>query len=118
MTNVDVKRLKNNHAMRAWRHGMTSAQLDQFFDTHGRKCAICDMPEDWTKRSGGLVIDHDHGCCATQGPRIAWRNRPSRLCGKCARGLLCYACNAALGQLAENPERFNRALRYLESTRK
>lgn len=92
---------------------MTPKELTIFLDAHDHRCDICKCPEDWTKRSGGLVIDHDHKCCGSQDPRIPSSNRPKQLCGKCARGLLCYSCNAAIGQLAEDRERFISAMAYL-----
>uniref|UniRef100_UPI001C85C09F endonuclease domain-containing protein n=1 Tax=Paractinoplanes polyasparticus TaxID=2856853 RepID=UPI001C85C09F len=38
-------------------------------------------------------------------------------CGNCTRGLLCRRCNSALGQLADDPQRLERALQYLLDTR-
>lgn len=50
-------------------------------------CAICG-------RAFGILrinrpnVDHDHRCC---------RGGGEPTCGNCVRGLLCHACNVALG---------------------
>ena len=57
-------------------------------------CAICgtDDPHHW---SGKFMIDHDHG---TGHPR----------------GLLCFKCNAAIGQFQDNIDNLRNAINYLE----
>lgn len=99
--------------MRAYRNGMTVEEMEEFFDRHGRKCGICQIPWDEAKRGGGLNIDHDHACCGAQDPSIPQSERPTRLCGKCARGLLCTACNAAIGQFGDRVDLLEAAIRYL-----
>lgn len=110
---AELARWTRNENSRAYRHGITVVQLRAFIEERGRKCEICAKPYDPTKRGGGLVIDHDHSCCPSQGPRVAVVDRPRRLCGKCIRGLLCVACNAALGQFGDDPERMYAAISYL-----
>ncbi len=64
------------------------------------ECALCGSPY---RR---LVIDHDHSCCPGE-----------RACGKCFRGMLCRACNVALGMFQESPVLLRKAARYLEDFR-
>lgn len=104
--------------MRAWRNGITVAEMLQFFKDHNYRCDICQKPWNPEKHGGGLTLDHDHKCCPSQAPRVPVADRGARLCGKCLRGLLCVACNAALGQLAESPDRFQSAMDYLARTAK
>lgn len=70
----------------------------------GNKCAICgtESPEDI--RLNRFHVDHDRSCC----PRFG-------SCGKCVRGLLCRACNTALGNFRDNPDVLASALSYLLS---
>lgn len=103
---------------RAWKHGMSIAQLRQFLDFHGRKCAICEAPWDDRKRGGGLVLDHDHSCCGSNTPNVLPSERyAKRLCGHCHRGLLCVPCNGAIGQFRDNPEFLRSAIVYLSRGR-
>jgi Recombination endonuclease VII len=52
----------------------------------GYACGMCREPFG----EGQLIhVDHDHGCCRVK----------NRSCGKCVRGLLCHACNVALGHI-------------------
>lgn len=109
---------KNAEYQRAWKHGMTVAQLRQFLDFHGRKCAICETPWDDSKRGGGLVLDHDHSCCGSNTPNVPHAKRyAKKLCGNCHRGLLCVPCNAAIGQFRDNPEFLRSAIVYLSRGR-
>lgn len=113
---VEPNRRNNaNRAARAWRNGMTVAEMDAFFATHDYRCDICLTPWNDSKPGGGLTIDHDHSCCGSQAPNVPCEDRPRQLCGKCHRGLLCYACNTAMGHLGE-PARLARAISYLAGT--
>lgn len=68
-------------------------------DRQNGKCFGCQLGED---EVGTFHIDHDHSCCPGD-----------RSCGNCLRGLLCRACNTALGLLAEDPDRLRAARIYL-----
>lgn len=108
------KKPRHTLYMRAYRNGMSVEEMENFFDRHGRKCGICEKPWDPDKRGGGLNIDHDHTCCGAQDPSVPQHERPARLCGKCARGLLCTACNAAIGQFGDRIDLLEAAVRYLK----
>lgn len=56
------------------------------------------------KTISNLVVDHDHSCCPVD----------SHSCGKCVRGLLCYHCNWAAGQLQDSAEKARSLARYLD----
>lgn len=62
-------------------------------------CAICSQPETATDGRSGRIkeyhVDHDHET------------------GK-VRGLLCTACNTAIGHMQEDVERLKAAIRYIE----
>lgn len=86
------KRLKT-HNMDIVR--ITDMMLDQDF-----KCLIC---KDELGLNVELAIDHDHKCC----------DYPNgRSCGRCVRGLLCRHCNAAFGQMREDPKRIHQLWLY------
>lgn len=81
------------------RYGMTPDEYDRMHRRQKGLCAGCHRSEE---EVGVLYVDHDHACC----PR-------ERSCGACLRGLLCRACNTALGLFDEDPERLNAARTYL-----
>ncbi|MBM3661163.1 MAG: hypothetical protein FJW95_16895 [Actinobacteria bacterium] len=62
-------------------------------EAQGGGCAICGRPE---PEGGSLHVDHDHETGAV-------------------RGLLCFRCNGALGNLDENVERLADAIAYLDA---
>lgn len=72
-----------DHLRRAY--GLTS---EEHASLKSQGCAACGV------MGRKLVVDHNH----TTGQR---------------RGLLCYPCNNALGQLGEDPRRFEALLKYL-----
>lgn len=57
-------------------------------------CAVCGVREEKAQRQ--LSIDHCHET------------------GK-VRGVLCFACNTALGKLGDDPERIRALAAYVES---
>ena len=79
--------------------------LDRYYEILADQdgvCAICrtDSPSD--RRTTRFHVDHDHGCC------------PGRTsCGKCIRGLLCHACNTALGNFKDSPDLLMAAAAYI-----
>lgn len=56
------------------------------------------------KTFAALVVDHDHSCCPGD----------SFSCGRCVRGLLCYFCNWAAGQLKDSPDNARALAAYLD----
>lgn len=101
-------RLRNGYTQaeskKARKYGMTIQELQQFLAPG--KCEICGTTE--PGGNGTFSIDHDHSCCDFKA------DGSHTTCGNCNRGLLCYACNTALGYMRDNPERLRLAANYLE----
>ena len=81
------------------KYGLTYAEYMAMRQACRDLCEICGNPE--TTVANGkvkpLAIDHCH-----QSGKV--------------RGLICHACNHALGQMADDPERLRAAAAYLERT--
>lgn len=82
------------------RFGLTLEQYEAMVQAQHNLCAICGQPERQKRNSGaskplGLAVDHDH-----QTGRV--------------RGLLCRACNRALGGFYDDPVALRAAADYLE----
>jgi hypothetical protein len=60
------------------------------WDAQLGRCSLCADPLDRSQ----AVIDHDHDHCPL-----------NRSCRLCRRGLLCHACNVAVGLLRDDPDR-------------
>lgn len=73
--------------------GLSWDQYADILEAQGGACAVCRTPAPALRR---LAIDHDHST-----GRI--------------RGLLCRACNFAIGLLSDVPENFERAAAYLRN---
>jgi hypothetical protein len=73
--------------------GLTRSDYDAMLDRQNGGCAICGEPP---ADNRSLHIDHDHESGTV-------------------RGLLCFRCNAGVGQFADDPERLVRAAAYLEA---
>ena len=86
--------LREGHLRR--KYGMTQAQYELRLREQGGGCAVCGRAP---KPGKSLHIDHDHETGHV-------------------RGLLCFKCNAALGQLDDDLERIERALTYVATKRR
>jgi hypothetical protein len=72
------------------RFGLTPEDYDRMLDEQGGGCAICgDAPG-----ATALHVDHDHDTGVV-------------------RGLLCFRCNSALGNLRDDPDTIGAALAYV-----
>ena len=71
-------------------YGLTRAELEALVGAQGGLCAICESKP-------AAHVDHDH------------------VSGK-IRGVLCFTCNVALGQLKDDVALFRKAIDYLERT--
>lgn len=85
---ADVKRAKNLMA----NYGITPEQYDEMLVRQDFGCAICGKQDNFGDR---LCVDHCHETGVV-------------------RGLLCHACNRAIGLLGDNTNRLKKAIKYLE----
>jgi hypothetical protein len=89
-------REKSSAASRRIRYGLTSEAYKELFEKQSGVCAICGKPETKILRGtvASLSVDHDHTTGAI-------------------RGLLCAACNVAIGQFKDSISLLERAIIYL-----
>lgn len=80
---------------RLHRHRLSKTAFKTMIIDQGNACAICRKKE-WGKN--GPHVDHDH------------------LAGK-IRGILCNHCNAALGQIGDDPKIAQAMIDYLKNTK-
>lgn len=92
---VDQDLKRAGHLLRFY--GLTPEQYAELYEAQAGVCAICREPETMTYRGKPktLSIDHDHET------------------GK-VRGLLCAACNFAIGKFRDDPALLRAAAEYLE----
>jgi hypothetical protein len=109
----EERRVRNNAAKARWRqrnpdhdanynrwsnHGLTPQQYQGLLIEQKGVCALCSRPERQqhrnSKRVASLCVDHDHKTNKN-------------------RGLLCRACNQALGLFEENVDVFLKAIEYI-----
>jgi hypothetical protein len=76
------------------RFGITLEQFNQMYENQNGKCLICNATESMLGHR--LAVDH----CHTTGK---------------IRGLLCKSCNMGIGNLKENVDNLQNAIKYLES---
>ncbi len=79
-----------NRKVKLKRFGLTIEMFEEIVKKQNGKCAICNQ----LPNRSNLDVDHDHKT------------------GK-VRGLLCSACNRAIGYMGDNPERLKKAIKYL-----
>lgn len=87
----ECKRSARKSSLRR-RFGITEGDYIRIFTRQLGRCAICGQPE---PKGQWLSVDHNH------------------VTGQ-VRGLLCDACNTAMGLLKEDSQRLISMLRYLE----
>jgi hypothetical protein len=91
-----VNRAKDAENMRRWQlmnyYGITLEQYKEMLAKQNNVCAIC---ERICKTGASLAVDHCHTT-----------NR--------VRGLLCAACNRAIGNFQDSPTLLRKAATYLE----
>ena len=76
---------------------MTAAEFNDLWTSQNGKCGICEvdlMPRG--RQSNSVAVDHNHENGAV-------------------RGLLCQACNRAIGLFKDNPRILQSAAEYLEN---
>lgn len=108
--NPEAARLSRNASMRRWaaanpelhaarsrdshlksKYGISSAAYDAMLVAQGGGCAICQAPQNPSRRH---AVDHDHST------------------GK-VRGLLCLRCNVTVGVLEKRKDLLTKAAAYL-----
>jgi hypothetical protein len=92
---------KNAEYQRLTKYMITFQQFEEMLKKSNGCCYICGIePKQLPNGNTGLQIDHDHNCCDGL-----------RTCGKCTRGLLCFACNRMLGALEKRD--IKKVLQYI-----
>lgn len=91
-----VRRETNRRVVLRIKYGITLEQYNELMRAQDGVCAICHQSPSQTKRT--LAVDHCHSSGAI-------------------RGLLCSACNIAIGVMQNDPARLRSAASYLETTR-
>ena len=89
----EAEKYRRSHLKR--KYGLTVEQWDEMFEAQDGCCAACGTSEPGG-RYDTFHVDHCHDSGEV-------------------RGLLCYACNVALGQLNEDPERIRALADYAEA---
>lgn len=84
-------------------YGLPIEEYNKLLTEQQCKCAICGKQHDPSLKRGRLYVDHDHkGAKARSGKRTK------------VRGLLCSACNSALGYFNDDIETLKKAIDYLD----
>ena len=81
--------------------GLPIQVFSKMLARQSNKCSICDRRFDSDRLA---CVDHDHSCCPGE-----------NCCGECIRGILCDACNVALGYFRDNTTILRNAVTYLET---
>lgn len=93
--NRDQTRRTDKYCQAKLKYGLSKDQYDGLIQKQGSKCAICLCELDPFDGTTNTHIDHCHES------------------GK-VRGILCRACNVALGGFRDNIDALRRAISYLE----
>ena len=93
--NDPEKRLIHKLGNLAWYYGISKEQYFRLLEEQKGLCAICGRPPKEIGRKKNLHVDHNH---EDDSPR----------------GLLCHACNLAIGLVEENLDVLRAMILYLE----
>ena len=93
----EKRRVKDRRRQLWVKYRITPERYDQLLKEQGGGCKICGSttPGGPGKR-GSFMVDHDHETGEV-------------------RGLLCHACNTAIGLLGDSPQRCRAAAEYLDT---
>lgn len=87
---VLTNRNQRNNGLK-YKYGISISEKESMVSAQGGRCSLCNrIPE------SQLCVDHSHSTGVI-------------------RGLLCYACNTALGKLQDNPALLRLAAMYVET---
>jgi len=86
------------HSLKS-RYGITPEQYDALAAEQNNLCAICGQPERQTDPRYGTLLELAVDHCHETGH---------------IRGLLCSACNTAIGKFNDDPDTIRAAITYLE----
>jgi len=92
MRGTEKKRLADRKSHLKRKYGITLEDYDVMFEAQDGVCAICQEPRPEERT---LHVDHDHASGAI-------------------RGLLCFCCNNAVGDLRDSHELVRSMLDYLD----
>jgi hypothetical protein len=99
MVNTKDPRKRKSYNLK-YRYGITIEDYERELAEQDGRCSICLILENESKLP--FVVDHDHACCPGY-----------KSCGRCVRGVICAACNKAMGLLNDNVETAKRMVEYL-----
>lgn len=95
--------IKKRQDNRLAKYNLTARKYKQMLLDCDNSCNICGGQFTDENRP---CIDHDHSCCPG-----------ANSCGNCVRGLLCAACNMALGSIEKYREHLKTMLEFADSKR-
>jgi len=91
---LDKTKIRNGHLLKTY--GINLEDYDKMLADQNDRCAIClGLDPKAAKRANKFVVDHCHSTGAV-------------------RGLLCHACNRALGNFGDSIETLENAILYLK----
>ncbi len=98
-------------------HSLTRERWLKLWDDQAGRCGACKLPLDLMVPRA-IQVDHDASCCRIPTTVAGRKGRVRVSCGKCVRGLLCAACNRAVGMLERYPERITRWMDYIRAAKR
>ena len=98
----DGLRVRCRRCLNDYKRGLTFERRQEFLAEQDNSCLCGKTFDVYGGRGVTYFVDHDHSCC----PGV-------KSCGDCIRGLLCSACNLALGHVGDDPAVLSKLIDYL-----